>query len=88
MSSAGSLGEADAKFPTAAGHGIGPEPTPENPGGVYPKSDPQPEKTNQSGAGFNDKDAKAHATALREGMDAETKAGDALTTREGGLYTD
>ncbi|KAG9122370.1 hypothetical protein FRC07_001293, partial [Ceratobasidium sp. 392] len=84
MSSAGSLGEADAKFPTAADHGIGPEPTRENPAGVYPKSDPQPEEKNESGAGFDNKDAKAHAAALQQGMDSETRAGDALTTREGG----
>ncbi|KAG9088331.1 hypothetical protein FRC06_002089 [Ceratobasidium sp. 370] len=84
----GSLSEADAKFPTAADHGIPPEPTRENPAGVYPKSSPQPEKKNDPGARFDENDARAHIAALREGMDAETRAGDALTTREGGMYAD
>ncbi|KAF9221826.1 hypothetical protein BS17DRAFT_784775 [Gyrodon lividus] len=35
------LGEADAKFPGQTGGGIAPSPTRENPGQVYPKSDPQ-----------------------------------------------
>ncbi|QRV88770.1 hypothetical protein RhiJN_16788 [Ceratobasidium sp. AG-Ba] len=82
-----SLGEADAKFPTAADNGIPPEPTRENPAGVYPKSSPVPEQKNESG-GFTASDAKAHAAALQEGMDSETRAGDSLTTRQGGMYTD
>ncbi|KAG8735114.1 hypothetical protein FRC10_010966 [Ceratobasidium sp. 414] len=79
---------ADAKFPTAVDHGIPPEPTRENPAGVYPKSSPQPEKKNDSSAGFDEEDARAHIAALREGMDAEAGAGDALATREGGMYAD
>ncbi|KIJ64272.1 hypothetical protein HYDPIDRAFT_28708 [Hydnomerulius pinastri MD-312] len=35
------LGEADAKFPDQTSGGIPPSPTRENPGQVYPKSDPQ-----------------------------------------------
>ncbi|KAH7882685.1 hypothetical protein F5I97DRAFT_1907559 [Phlebopus sp. FC_14] len=35
------LGEADAKFPGQTGSGRPPSPTRENPGQVYPKSDPQ-----------------------------------------------
>lgn len=38
-----SLGEADGKFPTANQYtGLPPSPTRENPGQVFPKSDPQP----------------------------------------------
>ncbi|THH04990.1 hypothetical protein EW146_g7844 [Bondarzewia mesenterica] len=33
---------ADAKFPNQHGEGLPPPPTPENPGQVYPKSDPSP----------------------------------------------
>ncbi|KAG6909163.1 hypothetical protein DXG01_001790 [Tephrocybe rancida] len=48
-----SLGEADGKFPTAnQGTGLPPSPTRENPGQVFPKSDPQsapPTPTHQSG---------------------------------------
>jgi len=36
-----SLGEADAKFPGQSGEGQAPPKTAENPGQVYPKSDPQ-----------------------------------------------
>ncbi|EJU03666.1 hypothetical protein DACRYDRAFT_105828 [Dacryopinax primogenitus] len=36
-----SLGEADAKFPGQGGNGLPPPKTAENPGQVYPKSDPQ-----------------------------------------------
>ncbi|KAL4267364.1 Mediator complex subunit 9 [Pleurotus pulmonarius] len=35
-----SLGEADAKFPDSATNGLPPSPTRENPGQVFPKSDP------------------------------------------------
>ncbi|EGO02997.1 hypothetical protein SERLA73DRAFT_103054 [Serpula lacrymans var. lacrymans S7.3] len=35
------LGEADAKFPGQGGDGIPPSPSRENPGQVYPKSDPK-----------------------------------------------
>ncbi|KAF5385726.1 hypothetical protein D9757_005515 [Collybiopsis confluens] len=35
-----SLGEADAKFPTSSNSDIPPSPTIENPGQVFPKSDP------------------------------------------------
>ncbi|KAH7335397.1 hypothetical protein B0J17DRAFT_719930 [Rhizoctonia solani] len=81
-----SMNEADAKFPTASDNGIPPSPTRENPAGVYPKSDPNPEqKLGPSGPAF---DAQAHQAHLREQMDPETRAGDSLTTREGGLYTD
>ncbi|CAE6470219.1 unnamed protein product [Rhizoctonia solani] len=80
------MNEADAKFPTASDNGIPPSPTRENPAGVYPKSDPNPEqKLGPSGPAF---DAQQHQAHLREHMDAETRAGDALTTREGGLYSD
>ncbi|KDQ23915.1 hypothetical protein PLEOSDRAFT_1108386 [Pleurotus ostreatus PC15] len=37
-----SLGEADAKFPDSATNGLPPSPTRENPGQVFPKSDPSP----------------------------------------------
>ncbi|KZP01576.1 hypothetical protein CALVIDRAFT_559387 [Calocera viscosa TUFC12733] len=36
-----SLGDADAKFPGQGGDGLPPPKTAENPGQVYPKSDPQ-----------------------------------------------
>ncbi|KAI0692315.1 hypothetical protein BC835DRAFT_60216 [Cytidiella melzeri] len=36
-----SLGGADAKFPNQSSDAIPPSPTVENPGGVYPKSDPK-----------------------------------------------
>ncbi|KZT59484.1 hypothetical protein CALCODRAFT_516089 [Calocera cornea HHB12733] len=36
-----SLGDADAKFPGQSGEGLPPAKTRENPGQVYPKSDPQ-----------------------------------------------
>ncbi|EIW76635.1 hypothetical protein CONPUDRAFT_168462 [Coniophora puteana RWD-64-598 SS2] len=41
------LGEADAKFPTTEAHGLPPSPSRENPGQVFPKSDPHaaPEST-------------------------------------------
>ncbi|KAI0060094.1 hypothetical protein BV25DRAFT_1993122 [Artomyces pyxidatus] len=39
---AGTMGEADAKFPHQSGEGLPPAPTKENPGQVYPKSDPSP----------------------------------------------
>ncbi|KAB5594445.1 hypothetical protein CTheo_2076 [Ceratobasidium theobromae] len=81
-----SLGEADAKFPSASKHGIPPSPSRENPGQVYPKSDPNPEqKLGPSGPAF---DAQQHEAHLREQMDPEMRAGDSLTTQEGGLYTD
>lgn len=35
-----SLGEVDAKFPNQSNSGIAPPATPQNPGQVYPKSDP------------------------------------------------
>jgi len=84
--SSSTMGEADAKFPTASDNGIAPSPTRENPGQVYPKSDPQPEQKIESGGPAFD--AKEHQAALRAHMDKETKAGDSLTTQEGGLYAD
>ncbi|KAF8757763.1 hypothetical protein RHS01_03356 [Rhizoctonia solani] len=51
-----------------------------------PQICPNPEqKLGPSGPAF---DAQQHQAHLREHMDAETRAGDALTTREGGLYSD
>ncbi|THH30309.1 hypothetical protein EUX98_g3877 [Antrodiella citrinella] len=36
-----SLGDADAKFPDSTAHGLPPSPSRENPGQVFPKSDPK-----------------------------------------------
>ncbi|KAJ8519281.1 hypothetical protein ONZ45_g3750 [Pleurotus djamor] len=45
-----SLGEAEAKFPESGANGIPPSPTRENPGQVFPKSDPSPAPEDESPA--------------------------------------
>ncbi|KAJ3521110.1 hypothetical protein NM688_g9062 [Phlebia brevispora] len=64
-----SLGDADAKFPGQAPDAIPPSPSRENPGQVYPKSDPKaapPESIPGTGGGHQPKTIVGNPFALEE----------------------
>jgi len=93
MSSAGSLGEADAKFPGQENqNAIPPSPTRENPGAVYPKSSPEAEKKGDEAKTDTVAEIQAgdqQPDPFRDNFEhAKAKASSDLTTQEGPMFTD
>ncbi|GJE92946.1 hypothetical protein PsYK624_091050 [Phanerochaete sordida] len=77
-----SMGDADAKFPNQSSGAIPPSPSRENPGAVYPKSDPKAAPSESvpgtGGAGVG----------VGAGAGAGASGGAPGTTQEGPLFTD
>ncbi|TFY81390.1 hypothetical protein EWM64_g2625 [Hericium alpestre] len=77
---------ADAKFPGSTSDALPPSPTPENPGAVYPKTDPTPAPPDSIPGGaksVRDRALEAYATAIKKSGQA-----DACSAETGGLFTD
>ncbi|KAI0311678.1 hypothetical protein OF83DRAFT_1177344 [Amylostereum chailletii] len=86
------LGEADAKFPNQHGDGLPPPATPENPGQVYPKSDPSPAPTgnvaSRSAQSLQKEAEGERRAAAREEVRVLGGRGDPQSAESGGMFTD
>ncbi|KAA1466880.1 hypothetical protein DENSPDRAFT_831787, partial [Dentipellis sp. KUC8613] len=91
MSTSTSLGEADAKFPGSQSTALPPSPSAENPGQVYPKSDPKPAPPDTVPGGAPSAAHKlrlAEQSGLAKTRAKDAKDGAAQSAETGGMFTD
>ncbi|KAL1938919.1 hypothetical protein VTO73DRAFT_11072 [Trametes versicolor] len=75
------MGDADAKFPGQHGAGLPPSPSRENPGQVFPQSDPKAASTDSVPGTGRD-------VQIRTGKVFKKETEPSVVKEEGGMFTD